>query len=103
MSACTFFGHRECPETLKPYLRQILTELIANGGVETFYAGHQGQFDSLVRATLLELEQAYPHIRVGVVLYSMSGKLEEKTMLPEGIELVHLRYALDWRNRWLAK
>ena len=25
------------------------------------------------------------------------------TMLPEGIEAVHPRYAIDWRNRWMLQ
>lgn len=52
MPICTFFEHRECPETMKPKLQEVLVELITNHNVTMFYVGHQGQFDALVRNTL---------------------------------------------------
>ena len=30
MSACTFFGHRDCPSSIKPKLREALIDLIEN-------------------------------------------------------------------------
>ena len=68
MAVCTFFGHRDCPETIKPYLREVLTHLIINQEVDTFYVGNQGQFDGIVRSVLRELEQVYPEIHYAVVL-----------------------------------
>ena len=61
MAACTFFGHRDCPETVKPKLREVLVDLITNRGVDMFYVGHQGQFDAMVRSVLQELKKAYPN------------------------------------------
>lgn len=108
MAVCTFFGHRDCPETIKPYLREVLVDLITNQGVDTFYAGNQGRFDGIVRSVLRELEQEYPEIHYAVVLAYMPGKKNEyddfsDTILPEGIEAVHPRCAIDWRNRWMLK
>lgn len=106
MAACTFFGHRDCPETIKPKLREVVQGLIINQGVETFYVGHQGQFDAMVRSVLRELKKEYPQTRYAVVLAYMPGKRNEyddysDTMLPEGIESVHPHYAISWRNTWL--
>ena len=53
MAVCTFFGHRECPDTIKPKLREVLVDLIENHGVDMFYVGNQGQFDAI--AVNLEL------------------------------------------------
>ena len=108
MKACTFFGHRDCPETIKPYLREVLIDLITNKGVDTFYVGNQGQFDGIVRSVLRELEKEYPEIHYAVVLAYLPGKKNEyddfsDTMLPEGIENVHPRFAISWRNRWMLK
>ena len=108
MKACTFFGHRDCPETIKPYLREVLVDLITNQGVDTFYVGNQGRFDGIVRSVLRELEKEYPEIRYAVVLAYLPGKKNEyddfsDTILPEGIEAVHPRYAIDWRNRWMLQ
>ena len=108
MAVCTFFGHRDCPETIKPRLREVLVDLITNNEVDTFYVGNQGRFDGIVRGVLRELEKEYPEIRYAVVLAYLPGKKNEyddfsDTILPEGIEAVHPRYAIDWRNRWMLQ
>ena len=108
MANCTFFGHRDCPETIKPKLREVLVDLIANHGVDMFYVGHQGQFDYYVHGELKRLKQEYPQINYAVVLAYMPSKQNEyddysDTMLPEGIESVHPHYAISWRNNWLLQ
>lgn len=47
MSACTFFGHREC-YGLDTAVLQAAIEALIHNGVDTFYVGHQGGFDVLV-------------------------------------------------------
>ena len=108
MAVCTFFGHRECPDTIKPKLREVLVDLIENHGVDMFYVGNQGHFDAIVRSSLRELQKEYPQIGYAVVLAYMPGERNDyydysDTMLPEGIESVHPRYAISWRNNWLLK
>ena len=108
MPGCTFFGHRDCPEIIRPKLREVLIDLITNHGVDMFYMGHQGQFDTYVYSELKKLKQEYPQINYAVVLAYMPGKKTEyddysDTMLPEGIESVHPRYAVSWRNNWMLR
>ena len=110
MSACTFFGHRDCPSSIKSKLRKVLTDLIESHAVDMFYVGQQGSFDSMVRSVLKELVSLYPHINYAVVLERMPPKRDEfdtrdysDTMLPEGIETVHPRFAISWRNKWMIK
>ena len=52
MPICRFFGHRDCPDTIKPKLREVLIDLIANQDVNMFYVGHQGQFDASRKSAL---------------------------------------------------
>lgn len=106
MSVCTFFGHHDCPVSIRPKLRELLIELIEEQSVDTFYVGNQGTFDRLVRSVLRELAQEYAQIRYAVVLERMPGKRDENedyshTLLPEGAETVPPRYAIVWRNRWM--
>ena len=110
MSACTFFGHRDCQATIKPKLRDTIVELIEQHGVDTFYVGNQGFFDAYVRSILKELTGEYPHIRYSVVMAYMPNTNDEfdyrdysDTMIPEGIERVPKRFAIDWRNKWILK
>ena len=110
MSACTFFGHRDCPSSIKSKLRKVLIDLIESHAVDMFYVGQQGAFDAMVRSVLKELVLLYPHINYAVVLERMPPKRDEfdtrdysDTMLPEGIETVHPRFAISWRNKWMIK
>lgn len=107
MPICTFFGHRECPETIKPKLCTVLVDLITNHGVDIFYVGNQGQYDAIVRSVLRELKKEYPQINYAVVLTYMPKMKTEydysDTMLPEGIESVHPHYAISWRNNWMLR
>ena len=108
--ASTFFGHRDCPSSIKSKLRKVLIDLIESHAVDMFYVGQQGSFDSMVRSVLKELVSLYPHINYAVVLERIPPKRDEfdirdysDTMLPEGIETVHPRFAISWRNKWMIK
>ena len=108
MAAYTFFGHRDCPDWIKPILCETLEKLIVNHCVSMFYVGNQGRFDALVRSVLRALRDKYPHINYAVVLAYVPGKSHGHqdngdTMLPEGIESVHPRYAISWRNDWMLR
>lgn len=106
MSICTFFGHRDCPASIKLKLRSVLADLIENHAVDTFYIGNQGAFDFHVRSVLQELAQAYPHIRYTVVLAYLPKENEAypyDTLFPDGIETVPKRFGISWRNKWMLK
>ena len=100
MASCTFFGHRECPDSLKSQLQEVLIDLITNHNIDMFYVGNQGRLDAIVRGVLQELKKEYPQINYAVVLAYIPGKQNEydvysDTMLPEGIESVHPRYVIS--------
>ena len=108
MATCVFFGHRDCSDTIRPTLRATIESLVTDHNVDMFYVGNQGQFDTMVRSELKSLQIAYPHIRYAVVLAYMPGQSTEyddysDTMLPEGLESIHPRYAISWRNDWMLK
>ena len=105
MLTCTFFGHRDCPSSIKTKLHEALIDLIENHAVDLFYVGRQGAFDGLVHTVLKELALTYPHIRYAVVLERMPSVNDShghsNTLLPEGIETVHPRFAISWRDKWM--
>ena len=110
MPTCTFFGHHDCPDSVKPILREVLIDLIEHRNVTQFYVGNKGRFDYLVRAALRELSQEYPHIRYAVVLERLPSAHREfdpedysDTLVPEGIENALPRFAISWRNRWMLR
>lgn len=102
---CTFFGHRDTPPTVKPLLRQVIIELIEQRDVTRFYVGNQGNFDAMARILLAELAQTYP-IHYDVVLAYLPKENDPSldgshTILPDGLELVLQRFAIDFCNRWI--
>lgn len=106
MSACTFFGHRDAPDTLYPTLLQAIEQLILKENVTCFYVGNHGAFDRLAYKALKQLQKRYSHICINVVLAYMPTHQEAydaNSVLPEGIELVPKRFAVHYRNRWMLR
>lgn len=104
---CTFFGHKDTPESVKTKLRETVIDLIENHNADLFYVGNQGHFDFLAAKTLENLKELYPHIRYYIVLAYMPGEKRDSgidfssAIYPEGLENVPLRFAIDKRNRWM--
>ena len=99
----TFFGHRDTPKEIEPALRLTLIDLIENKNATVFYVGNHGNFDAMVLRQLEDLSKTYP-IKYYVVLAYMPGKNaepDEHTILPEGIESVPRRFAINYRNKWM--
>lgn len=99
----TFFGHRDTPKEIEPALRLTLIDLIENKNATVFYVGNHGNFDAMVRRQLDNLSKTYP-IKYYVVLAYMPGKNDkpdEHSILPEGIETVPRRFAINYRNKWM--
>ena len=99
----TFFGHRDTPKEIEPALRLTLIDLIENKNATLFYVGHPGYFAALVCRQLEDLSKTYP-IKYYVVLAYMPSKNDnpdEHSILPEGIEPVPRRFAINYRNKWM--
>lgn len=109
MVTCCFFGHKDAPSSLYVKLEAAVEDLIIENDVSSFLVGNQGHFDRMALDALRKLKIKYPHINYNVVLAYMPGEKEEwnpyhygETILPEGIEGVHPKYAISWRNKWLV-
>ena len=94
MAICTFFGHRDAPSNIKEKLTSVLTDLIINKNVDTFYVGNHGHFDIAVKQTLKSLKNKYPHIVYMIVLAYLPTETTDfdtdwdNTIYPEGLETV---------------
>lgn len=101
MFACTFFGHGDSPDGLFPILKDTIVNLLIHHQVTVFYVGTHGNFDTMAYRAVKELQVEYPEIRVYRVLAYMPKEEIADSILPEGIELVHPKYAISWRNKWM--
>ena len=110
MSSCTFFGHRDAPSAIAPYLRAAIIDLIENRGVDLFYVGNQGAFDRTAIRVLRGLKEEYPQIQYYVVLAYVPHNKErlgledsDSTLYPECLDKTPPKYAIIKRNRWMIE
>ena len=104
MAKCTFFGHRDSPSSIRGVLSAEIERMINEKDVNTFYVGTQGNFDRMAYSVLAELRKRYQHIKVYRVLAYMPKQSEtdsSDSIVPEGIENAHPRYAIIHRNYWM--
>ncbi len=92
---------------IKPAIVSEVMNLVKNG-VDRFYVGAEGIFDHYVKNTLALAKVLYPHIEYSIVLSRLPEKDKlshwvdpDCTIVPEGIEKTHPKYAIDKRNRWM--
>ena len=109
MKICTFFGHRDAPESIRSQIFFCLEDLIVEEKMDTFYLGNNGNFDRMVKAALLHLQKLYPHISCYIVLAYVPGEKGEfgikedmPTIFPDGLETVPRRFAISHRNKWMV-
>lgn len=65
MKTCSFFGHRDTPQTeeLERKVRETVERLIVEEGVDTFLFGSRSSFNELCHIVVTELKVKHPHIR----------------------------------------
>lgn len=105
MLSCTFFGHADAPEDIEPILKTVLITLIKNFNVDTFYLGHNGNFDKIVQKVLWDLGNEYRIKSYIVLAYLPKKQINYKleTLYPEKIELVPKQFAISYRNKWMIE
>ena len=67
---CTFFGHRDTylDDEEKAQIRACLINLIEKEGVDAFWFGSYGNFDSACAGITRSLKKEYPHIEMHLLL-----------------------------------
>ena len=107
MNTCTFFGHRDTPDSIEPILISTIKNLIETQSVKIFYLGNNGNFDTLTRKILKNLATQYPPVKYYVVLAYPPYKKHNTyldysdTIYPQELVNVLPKYAIIKRNEWL--
>ncbi len=101
---CTFIGHRDVPIEIKEKLKDTITDLIVNKGIDMFYIGNHGLFDSMAKEVLKELKQEYS-INYYVVLAFIPTYDEfadySDTIYIDELEKIPYKYRIIERNKWM--
>ena len=65
MKECSFFGHRDTPQTeeLKQKVRETVEQLIVEEKADAFLFGSRSKFDELCHMVVTELKEKYPYIQ----------------------------------------
>ena len=110
MSICTFCGHHDTPDSIRPLLADEVEKLIIENKVDTFYVGTHGNFDRMALSVLRETKKKYSQINYYVVLAYLPEKKEEyplyadnETVFPDGLENHPRRFAISYRNKWMVE
>ena len=105
---CTFFGHRDTPDSIAPLIKELLVFLIEKRGISEFLVGNHGNFDSMVYRQLAVLADIYP-ISYNVVYAYMPTKRNSipdcasHSILPDNTEKTPARFAICHRNKWMLR
>lgn len=101
MKACSFFGHRDTPQTdeLKQKVRETVERLIVEEGVDTFLFGSRSKFDELCHMVVTEFQEKYPKIRRVAYLC----KHETACLVGAGMELTQKIKELTGRDVYVAE
>ncbi len=109
MTYC-FFGHGDTPPGVFPYLLGTIRDCVQKDASAEFLVGNHGDFDSMALRCLRTLCKEYPRIVYHVVLAYLPRSNDPyplyapwETLYPEGIEGALPRFAISWRNRWMAR
>lgn len=108
MKSCTFIGHKNTSQNIKPLLETVLKHLITKENVTSFYVGTHGNFDAIAKELLINLKVQYPHINYTIVLSYMNQKINDNTnysntIYPDGLENVPLKFAIIESNKWMIQ
>ncbi len=88
MSAAAFFGHRDIDYFQYADRIAKIVENLIEQGVDVFYNGARGNFDSICAKTVYELKRKYPHIKQLMVLsYHPSRDLNVSPCFDETVYL----------------
>lgn len=90
-------------------MHKTIIDIIESCSVDLFYVGNHGQCDHMVSGLLQELSEKYS-IKYYVVLAYIPVRNNQtvcyesiNTILPDGIEFVSKRYAINYRNKWMIE
>lgn len=102
------FGHRDAPIEMREKLKTALLGVMEEHGKITVYVGNHGGFDFSVVSVVRELQFLRYPVECYVVLSYVPTKINEfvyyrnhQTLVPEGIEIVHPKGAITYRNFWM--
>ena len=110
MYTCFFIGHRDAPSTLQQKLDETVDYLWRWCGVTEFIVGHHGNFDNMAVCAVEKAKACNPELDAYLLLETYTPHRRvylpgcfDNYYLPDEIESVHPRYAIEKANRMVLR
>lgn len=68
MKICFMFGRGDCPESSLPQIEKAIEKHYTVYGIQNFYVGNRGRFDSLAATAVKRAKKHYPDVRLYLLL-----------------------------------
>lgn len=65
---CFLFGHADTPQSILPAIEDAVEKHYSIYGIQHFYVGNRGNFDSIAAKAVRNVKQKYPDVRLFLVL-----------------------------------
>lgn len=108
--SCFLIGHRDTGEEIYPLLAAEVERHITEFGVQDFFVGHYGAFDSMAGRAVIQAKRRHPDICLMMLLpyHPSVRKVElpsgfDGTFFPEGQESVPARAAIVRANTYMLQ
>jgi hypothetical protein len=102
------FGHTDCPDNIISKIEVAIVEQHLRQGVDIFYVGNRGRFDSLAATAMNRVKQFHPNLKLYLVLaYHPEGRVVDlsdrfdNSYYPP-LENVPRKYAIVRANRYMV-
>lgn len=111
---CTFAGHSNAPDSVKPELLKTISDLIEKENVTTFYVGSHGNFDGMSAGAVREIKRQYrdKNIKLVLVVPKMNSTITnqrdyyesmyDELIIPAESDAAHYKAMITVRNRWMV-
>lgn len=107
---CFFIGHRNASTEIFPLITEEVTRHICELGVDDFFVGHYGQFDSMAARAVIQAKEIYPEITLTLLLPYHPATRPIKTpqgfdgtYYPQGMETVPQKLAIVKANEHMVQ
>ena len=68
MKSCFMFGHADCPDSIMPRIEAAIEAQYTLQGINSFYVGNRGRFDSLAASATKRIKQRHPDLKLYLLL-----------------------------------
>lgn len=109
VSICTFCGHSNAPDGIRPLLAATIRRCIEEHGVDEFWVGNYGAFDRMAKTEVRRAKEQFPQVGLYLLVPYLpedSRRIDkegvDQVLFPEEMDTVPKRQAIPRLNRYMV-